>query len=66
MVGWGVHSEHLSWYEQKVKAGGALLLIHGNPLEVAKANGILRDTHPAELHMHAETSADAYEIAPVK
>ncbi|HJN08142.1 MAG TPA: hypothetical protein QF564_05575 [Pirellulaceae bacterium] len=66
MLGWGVHGEHLAWYEQKVRAGGALLLVHGDPLEVARANGILRDTHPAELHMHAETSADAYELDPVE
>ncbi len=66
MAGWGVHSEHLFGYGQKVKAGRALLLVHGNPLEVAKANGILQNTKPAELHMHAETSADAHEIYPVE
>ena len=66
MVGWGVQAEHLSAYGQKVKTGSALLLVHGNPLEVARANGILQDTHPAELHVHAETSADSYEIHPDK
>lgn len=62
MFGWGVHLNQLSWYERKVKAGKSLLLVHGNPLEVARAKRVLQDTHPAELHLRAESSADAYEI----
>ncbi len=62
MFGWGVHSDQLSWYERKVKAGKSLLLVHGSPLEVARAKRVLQDTHPAELHLRAESSADAYEI----
>ena len=65
--GWlGSAFEHLSGYGQKVKADRALLLVHGNPWEVAKANGILQETRPVELHMHAETSADAHKIYPVE
>ena len=62
MFGWGVHLDQLSWYQRKVKAGKSLLLVHGNPLEVARAKRVLHDTHPAELHLRAESSADAYEI----
>jgi len=62
MFGWGVHSDQLSWYERKVKAGKSLLLVHGNPSEVARAKRVLQVTHPAELHLRAESSADAYEI----
>lgn len=62
MASWGVHRDQLSWYEKKVKAGHALLMVHGDPLEVATARQILEETSPAELHVHAETSADSYEI----
>lgn len=62
MFGWGVHWDQLSWYERKVKVGNSLLLVHGNPLEVAHVKRILQETHPAELHLRAESSADAYEI----
>ncbi len=62
MTGWGTHSHHLPWYEQKVQAGNSLLVVHGNPLEVAKAARILQDTHPAAIRMHAESAEDAHEI----
>ncbi|MCH8043518.1 MAG: hypothetical protein IID44_07345 [Planctomycetes bacterium] len=58
MLGWGVHSNRLAGYEQKLKAGKTLLVIHGDPLQVAQANRVLRDTHPVALHLHAQTSAD--------
>ncbi len=52
IVGWGVHSNQLSWYEQKVKAGKTLLLAHGGPSDVARSAQVLQDTRPVELHVH--------------
>ncbi|MDP7269137.1 MAG: hypothetical protein QF408_13315 [Pirellulales bacterium] len=63
MFGWGVHSNRLVWYEQKLKSGKTLLMIHGDPLEVAQASRVLKkDTAPASLHMYAKTSADEHAI----
>lgn len=58
MVGWGVHSNRLATYGQKLKAGKTLLVVHGDPLQVARASRALRETDPVALHLHAQTSAD--------
>jgi len=62
MVGWGVHTDHIHEYDEKIKQGKTLLLAHGDPLEVAKAERVLRQTSPEHLHLHAETSADAPDV----
>ncbi len=62
MFGWGVHSDRLAWYERKVKVGKTLLVVHGNPLEVARANRLLMATRPATMCLHGENSADDLAI----
>jgi hypothetical protein len=57
LVGWGVSQEHIFKYEEHVRAGKHLVIIHGKPEEVARAHSILQDTRAATLHVHAETSA---------
>lgn len=62
IAGWGVHHEHIRHYEQLVKDGKVLVVVHGNPLDLAKADRILQETDAIEVHVHAKTSAEAPEI----
>jgi hypothetical protein len=62
MSGWGVHADHVAEYQRKVEKGKVLVIASGNPRQIADAERILRETHPVELHLHAEDSADAEEI----
>jgi len=61
-AGWGVHHDHIPEYEEKLHAGKVLVLAHGDPVIVAEAENVLDETRPAELHLHAESSADATDI----
>ncbi len=63
MSGWGVHSDHVAEYQRKVAEGKVLVIVHGNPREVAQAERILRESNPLEIHVHAPDSADSEEIA---
>ena len=56
LAGWGVHHEHIRHYEQLVKDGKVLVIAHGDPLELAEADRILKGTDAAEVHVHAKTS----------
>jgi hypothetical protein len=58
MSGWGVHDNHLRNYESKVAEGALLVIANGDPQQVASAERILMQTDPAEIFLHAETSAD--------
>ena len=62
LVGWGVHREQIHHYEQLVAQGKVLVIAHGDPLLLAEADHILKETDPVELHVHAKTSADAPEV----
>lgn len=62
MSGWGVHSDHVAEYQRMVQAGKVLVMAHGDPPEVARAELTLRESHPVELHLHAPDSADSEEI----
>jgi hypothetical protein len=57
LAGWGIAQEHLFKYEEHVRAGKHLVIVHGKPEEVARAHSILQDTRAATRHVHAETSA---------
>jgi hypothetical protein len=57
LAGWGIAQEHLFKYEEHVRAGKHLVIVHGKPEEVARAHSILQDTKPATLDVHAETTA---------
>lgn len=61
MTGWGVHTDHVRQYEDKVTAGALLVVVNGNPRQVADAEGVLQKTDSLEVHRHAETSADSVE-----
>jgi uncharacterized membrane protein len=62
MRGWGVHDERRREYEEKVKQGKVLLVAHGDPLEVAEAERLLKETDVSELHLHAKTGDDSPEV----
>ena len=57
LAGWGVSKEHVFKYEEHVRAGKHLVIVHGNAEAVAHARSILRDTRPTALQVHADASA---------
>lgn len=61
MSGWGVHADHVSQYEDKVREGALLVIANGDPQEVAEAQKVLQQTEADEVHLHAETSADTVD-----
>ena len=52
----GISKQHIVKYEEYVKAGKYLLIAHGLPAEVEKAQAILAKTGPAELTAHVQTA----------
>lgn len=61
MSGWGVHTDHVLDYEKKVAEGAILVVVNGNPQQVAEAEGILQEADADELHRHSESSADSVD-----
>ncbi|OKH30757.1 2-oxobutyrate oxidase [Calothrix sp. HK-06] len=57
LVGRGISEQQILKYEQKLKSGKYLLMIHGNPEEITHAGDILRHTTAEEVNIHVETSA---------
>jgi hypothetical protein len=57
LTGWGVSKEHIFKYEEHVRAGKHLVIIHGNAKDVAHARSILQDTRATALHVHADVRA---------
>jgi hypothetical protein len=57
LAGWGVAQDHIFKYEEHVRAGKHLVIVHGKLEEVARARSILQDTRAIALHVHAEASA---------
>jgi Protein of unknown function (DUF1269) len=57
LAGWGVSKEHIYKYEEHVRAGKHLVIVHGNAEEVVHARSILQDTRATVLHVHADASA---------
>jgi archaeosine-15-forming tRNA-guanine transglycosylase len=53
LAGWGVSHEHIFKYEEHVRAGKHLVIVHGNAEEVARARSLLQDTSATALHVHA-------------
>lgn len=52
LVGWGVSKKHILKYEEHVRGGKYLLLVHGTPDEVMQAKSLLEATEYAELNLH--------------
>jgi len=57
LAGWGVAQEHIFKYEEHVRAGKHLVIVHGKAEEVARARSILHNTGATELQVHAEVGA---------
>lgn len=62
MRGWGIHDTHLREYEKLVEEGKVLLAVAGDPIEVEKADRLLRETDAAHVKLHARSSTDSPEI----
>ena len=65
LTGWGTHHWHIRRYEEAVRAGHPLIVAYGDPLQLARANRILKETGALEIHMQAKTQDDAPEIEEV-
>jgi hypothetical protein len=56
VLGWltslGISKQHIVKYEVSLRAGKALVIAHGTPEEIKKAQTILSGTAPAELTAH--------------
>jgi uncharacterized membrane protein len=63
LAGWGVHRNHIQYYEQCVKDGSVLVIASGNPLETAAAERMLKETDVVEVRLHAKTCSEAPEVA---
>lgn len=62
MRGWGVSPDRVEKYEEMVRAGKLLLIVHGPPLEVVDAKEELEQLGAGEVHLHASTGADSPEV----
>ena len=60
VLGWltslGISRQHILKYEESVKAGKYLLIAHGPPEEVKKAQAVLAQTGAAELNAHIQAA----------
>ncbi len=52
LAAWGISKQQILKYEESVKAGSYLLVAHGSPEEVAKAQDLLKATGATELTVH--------------
>jgi hypothetical protein len=62
MTGWGVHSDHIRDYEDLVKQGALLVVVNGDPVQLAAANRILEGTGATQVRVHAKESSDSPEV----
>jgi hypothetical protein len=62
LAGWGVHSANIRKYESLVQEGKVLVVVDGDPEQVADADRLLRRTEASEVHLHSKSSDDAPEI----
>ena len=58
MAGWGVSEDRVAEYEQQVREGAVLIVVNGDPQEVAKSHGILEETPAQSVELHTKSSAD--------
>lgn len=57
MAGWGVPKKDVEEYEQHIRAGKYLVVVHGDPQSVALGENLLKATSYDKLKLHA-TAAD--------
>jgi len=60
--GWGVHEQKIRHYEELIKAGKALVIAHGDPLQLEEADRMLKETEPEELHVYTKTEPETPEV----
>lgn len=58
LIGSVAHKDHLQHYETVIRKGRVLLVVHGNPLQLAQADQQLQTTNPREMHLHYRTSEE--------
>jgi uncharacterized membrane protein len=60
MLGWlaslGISKQHIIKYEENVKAGKYLLIAHGAPDDVAKAERLLQGSKSEEVNRHSQVA----------
>ncbi|MBA2115396.1 general stress protein [Bremerella alba] len=61
MIGWGVHEDHVSQYEDEVRQGAFLVVANGDPFEVDFAKQLLDQTDARSIVSHVRESADSVE-----
>jgi hypothetical protein len=59
LAGWGVSREHILKYQELVKAGKFLVVAHGDHVNVARAEEIMKGTGALELTHHGESGVQA-------
>jgi hypothetical protein len=58
LSGWGVHTSRIAHYEKLLASGRTLVIVEGDPLQVAHADRILQETGPTELHVFARDGSE--------
>ena len=53
LAAWGISKQHILKYEETVKAGKYVVVAHGGPEEVGRAEQVLRASQAAEVTAHA-------------
>ena len=62
IAGWGVHDRQVEHYRRCLREGKPLMIVHGTPLEIERADSILKNSDALEVHLHARTSSESPEI----
>ena len=57
LVASGVPRDQAILYQERLQAGEFIVVVHGNPDEIARAHDILRDT--AQMHLQAHSLAES-------
>ena len=57
LFGWGVSRRHIVKYEEQLRGGKYLVIVHGSDEQVEQARRILEVTQPTELNVHADEPA---------
>ncbi|MDW8402974.1 general stress protein [Chloroflexus sp.] len=57
LVGWGISKEHILKYEEAIKAGQYVLVVHGNAEEIARARELLETSNVGVITQHGATAA---------
>ena len=61
LQGWGVHKDHVAQYDQRLREGKVIAVVHGDPLIVARATRVLRERFE-NVRLHMANSGDAPEL----